>query len=97
MTKGKYSNNEFIEDLMRYFEVYPDKIDKYLNEQLKTKNTIELYINAVVKDKLREEIKHMYKYECTKCKRVWYIAEPLPNAKKCDSCGGKIKNKGGAE
>ena len=92
-----YSNKEFIEDLIKYFTINTDKIDQFMNAKVNMKDTNELYTNTIVKDSIREMVKDMYKYECTKCKKIWYTSNPYANAQKCESCGGKIKNKGVAK
>ena len=90
----KYTDIQFINDLIDYFKVNTDKIDDYMKYKVNMSNTNEMYIHSVVKERLKEEIKNMTKYECTKCKKIWYTSDT--KAKRCE-CGGKLINRGVGE
>ena len=92
MKPDKYTNEQFIDDLIVYFRIHTDRIDTFMNAKVNMKDTKEFYTNSIIKDRLKEVIKDMTKYKCTLCNKVWYTADP--KAKKCHECGGKLKNEG---
>ncbi len=91
------NTKQFVNDLVEYFKINTDKIDDFINSKINKTNTTDMYVTAVVKDRVKEVIKDMHKYECSKCKKIWYTSDPYANAQKCPVCGGKIKNKGVAK
>jgi len=86
---------KFINDLIEYFKIHTDQIDDFINAKINMKDTMNMYVNAVVKDRLREVVKNMTRYECTNCKKTWYSSDT--KAKKCHECNGKLINKGVAK
>lgn len=84
------NTKQFIEDLIEYFKIHTDQINDFMSNKVDMKDKSNLYVTAIVKDRLREVIKDMHKYICTKCKKIWYVPNVYANAQKCE-CGGKIK------
>lgn len=84
-------NKVFIDDLVEYFKINTDQIDKFLNSKLNMKDKVNSCAMSIVKDRLKKEVKDMIKYKCTRCGKIWYTETYLPPNQKC-ICGGKIKS-----
>jgi hypothetical protein len=63
-------NKVFIDDLVEYFKINTDQIDKFLNSKLNMKDKVNSCAMSIVKDRLKKEVKDMIKYKCTRCGKI---------------------------